>query len=224
MDPKWGLGFALATFVSYGGCADRATPSVNAQKKTDSGTTPADTIRIAPDVAQRLRQFPPTVIDFDRSLLDPNETEVVTKLIDASREIDEIFWRQVSEDNPALRDRLARHVSQTPADRPAFDYFEIMYGPWDRLKGNEPFIGSAPKPPGAGFYPPDLTKDEWERWLSAHPEDRESFQDLVKLIRREGTRLKPCRTRAHMPIGFLAPRIDCVRPHKRRATFRCANT
>jgi hypothetical protein len=190
MDKRWGLGFALAAFVSHGGCADRATPSVNTQKKTDSGTTPTEAIRIALDVPQRVRQFPPTKIDYDRSLLDPNETEVVTKLIDASREIDEIFWRQVSEDNPTLRDQLVKHVSQNPADAAALDYFEIMYGPWDRLKGNEPFIGSAPKPPGAGFYPPDLTKDEWERWLSAHPEDRESFQGLMTLIRREGTGLK----------------------------------
>src|SRR5438045_9102578 len=65
-------------------------------------TTTAQDMVIAPDVAQRAAQLPKTVIDYDRSLLNDNERQVVAKLIEASKQIDEIFWRQVSEDNPAL--------------------------------------------------------------------------------------------------------------------------
>jgi hypothetical protein len=48
-----------------------------------------------------------------------------------------------------------------------------MVGPWDRIDGYAPFLGRQPHPPGAGFYPQDLTAEEFEAWLEAHPEDRE---------------------------------------------------
>ena len=72
---------------------------------------------IAPDVARRTAQLPRTVIDYDHSLLNDNERQVVAKLIDASKLIDEIFWRQVSEDNPKWREALAIQGG------PAYDYF-----------------------------------------------------------------------------------------------------
>ncbi|HEX7253700.1 MAG TPA: peptidase, partial [Thermoanaerobaculia bacterium] len=106
--------------------------------------------------------------------------------IEASREIDEIYLRQVSEENPVLRDQLSKTAGPDSNARAAISYFEIMYGPWDRLKGNEPFIGARPKPPGASFYPPDITREELEKWIAAHPRERESFQGLSTVIRREG--------------------------------------
>ena len=73
---------------------------------TNPSAPPAAASRtVAPDVAQRMAQLPRTVIDYDHSLLDDNERQVVAKLIEASKQIDEIYWRQVSEENPAWRDR-----------------------------------------------------------------------------------------------------------------------
>ena len=60
--------------------------------------------RSRPTSPQRMAQLPRTVIDYDHSLLNDNERQVVAKLIEASKQIDEIYWRQVSEENPALRD------------------------------------------------------------------------------------------------------------------------
>src|ERR671937_2064888 len=117
----------------------------------------ATIIQCASYVAHRVAQLPRTVIDYDHSLLNDNERQVVAKLIEASKLIDEIFWRQVSEDNPALRDRL-------PKPSVAYDYFVMNKGPWDRLKDDEPFIGTKKKPAGAAFYPEDLTKEEFERY------------------------------------------------------------
>jgi hypothetical protein len=190
MHKRLGSFAAAIVFTMWGaGCADRSATPVSAPSKTAPPAAPDVSLRLVPDIAQRLSQFPATGIDYDRSLLDLKETEVLQKLIEASREIDEIYWRQVSEENPALRERLSRDFRQTPAGAAAFDYFEIMYGPWDRLKGDEPFIGTRPKPPGAGFYPADMTKEEFERWLGAHPADRDSFQGLLTLIRRDADRL-----------------------------------
>ncbi|MGH9857055.1 MAG: hypothetical protein ACRD4B_04335, partial [Acidobacteriota bacterium] len=58
---------------------------------------------VVPDLEHRIEQLPATVIDYDRNLLNENEKQVVGKLIDACRYMDDIFWRMVSEENPALR-------------------------------------------------------------------------------------------------------------------------
>jgi hypothetical protein len=147
-------------------------------------------LTFAPDIAARLRQLPDTRIDYDRSLLDERETRVVAKLIEASREMDEIFLRQVSEENPAMRERLVAMVREKRAGaQDALKYFDINKGPWDRLKADEPFIGSRKKPAGAAFYPTDMTKEEFERWIADHPQDKEAFQGLFTVIRRDGNRL-----------------------------------
>jgi hypothetical protein len=144
----------------------------------------------APDILERLGKLPPTQIDYDRKLLDERETRAIQKLFEASREIDAIYLRQVAPENPSLRERLASLVRQgKPGAIDAIAYFDVMDGPWDRLRGDEPFIGSRPKPPGAGFYPIDITKEEFERWIAAHPQDREAFQSGTTVIRREGGRL-----------------------------------
>jgi hypothetical protein len=167
------------------GCGTAAAP-------VNRAPTPAAAaeLRFAPDIARRSAQLPPTRLDYDRSLLDDGETRALGKLIEASREVDEIFLRQVSEENPSLKESLDRLAGAgRPGAAAAAAYFAINKGPWDRLKANEPFIGDRPKPAGAAFYPADLTKEEFERWLSAHPADKDAFQGLFSVIRREGDRL-----------------------------------
>src|SRR5687768_12700258 len=91
---------------------------------------PRGKLTVLPGVELRLRQLPKTVIDYDRSLLDENERQVVAKLIEASKFIDEIYWRQVSEENPDYRTRLAAQATQSDRDRAAFDYFIAHRGRW----------------------------------------------------------------------------------------------
>ncbi|MHB0968845.1 MAG: dipeptidyl-peptidase 3 family protein [Thermoanaerobaculia bacterium] len=146
-------------------------------------------ITAAADAGARLQKMPRTMIDYDRTLLDDNETQVLEKLIEASKLIDEIFFLQVSELNPARREVLYGAAS-TEELRATANYFRIMYGPWDRIHENERFVTFAgdngPKPVGAGFYPPDMTKEEFESWIAAHPNDRAAFEGLFTVIRRQG--------------------------------------
>ncbi len=147
-------------------------------------------LRFAPDIPAELAKLPRTPIDYDRSVLDAREAGALAELIEASRPMGEIFLRQVSPKNPELRRRLtsaSAHGVEGASD--ALAYFRINAGPWDRLRADAPFIGAAPKPPGAGFYPPDLTKDDFERWVSAHPGDRKTFESPVTVIRRDGKNL-----------------------------------
>ncbi|MGZ7080524.1 MAG: dipeptidyl-peptidase 3 family protein, partial [Thermoanaerobaculia bacterium] len=127
-------------------------------------------LEVAPDTAQRLVQLPKTPIDYDRSLLNDNEKQVVAKLIEASRYVDEIYWRQVSAENPDLRARLQAQAADSPLDRAGYEYFLANKGRWDRLKLNDPFIApfgpAGHKPDGAALYPADMTKREFEGWAN----------------------------------------------------------
>ena len=155
-------------------------------------TQPMKTIEkltVAADTPQRLAQLPRTVIDYDRSLLNDNERQVVAKLIEASKLIDEIFWRQVSEQNPDLRSRLQTQANDSALDRAGYEYFLMNKGPWDRLKRDEPFVGTKAKPAGAAFYPEDITKEEFERYVAAHPEKKIELQWLFTIVRRDGSDL-----------------------------------
>jgi Peptidase family M49 len=170
--------------VTGGACSREKAPVKPAGGSGTSGLV------FARDIPERLRQLAPTPIDYDRALLDPKETQVVAKLIDASRFMNDIFLAQVSEKNPALRDRV--YAAGAPGDttaRMALTLFDIHKGPWDRVKNNEPFIGKDPKPPGAGFYPTNMTKEEFERWVAAHPPDKATFEGLYTIIRRRGQSL-----------------------------------
>jgi Peptidase family M49 len=152
--------------------------------------TETDKLPIAPDTPRRATQLPRTVIDYDHALLTDSERQVVAKLIEASRQIDEIFLRQVSEDNPSMRGRLANQAAAptaTPLDRAGYDYFIINKGPWDRLAEDQPFVGTAKKPAGAAFYPGDITKSELEQYVAKNPRKKEELEGLFTVVRHDGT-------------------------------------
>jgi hypothetical protein len=94
-------------------------------------------------------------------------------LIEASNVMDDLFWRQAFRDDYA--DWLAS-IGVAGTRR----FAELNYGPWDRLDGEKPFMdGFGGKPPGANFYPADMTVEEFE----AAPLDGK--RGLYSLIRRD---------------------------------------
>ncbi|MGZ8711037.1 MAG: dipeptidyl-peptidase 3 family protein, partial [Thermoanaerobaculia bacterium] len=160
------------------------------QQTASPAAPPRGNLEVLPGVELRLQQLPKTVIDYDRTLLDDNEKQVVAKLIEASKFIDEIFWRQVSEQNPDYRTRLAAQVTRSDRNRAGYEYFIANKGRWDRLAQDEPFVepfgAAGHKPEGAAFYPLDMTKDEMEKYLAAHPEQKDALQGLFTVVRRQG--------------------------------------
>ncbi|MDX1660292.1 MAG: peptidase [Gemmatimonadota bacterium] len=148
------------------------------------GVTPAD-------MRAKVAQFASVELGFDESLLDADRKVVVAKLVEASRLLDEIFLRQVWRDNPAYAEQVAR--AEGEGMDAAREYYEIMYGPWDRLEHDEPFLLVGPKPAGAGYYPSGVTKAEIEAWLEKHPDDREAFTSYYTILARtrEGLRAVP---------------------------------
>jgi hypothetical protein len=159
-----------------GACAPRAaTP-----EPVENGEEVA--LVVAPDIDTRLARLAPTELAADLAGLSTEDQRVLALLLEAARSMDEIFLRQAWTGNPGLRDRLAK--LDGPAGEAVRTYFQVNFGPWDRLRDREPFLVDKPHPPGAGYYPEDLTVEEWEAWLAAHPEDEAALTSLHAVIRR----------------------------------------
>lgn len=139
-------------------------------------------------VKGQIAKLAPVEISVDPSLLNENDKAVLAKLVEAARLMDEIFLRQVYSRNVAIREALQQ--GSNPDYPTLLTYFTINFGPFDRLNHDEPFINlKHKKPGGANFYPEDMTREEFEAWIQAHPEDEEAFTSNFTIIRREGDRL-----------------------------------
>ncbi len=139
-------------------------------------------------IEERLRAYAPVHLRADTSVLDENQQKVLLKLVEAAKAIDPAFWHQSAHEALAVRAEL--EASKRPEDRTILEYVLINYGPFDRRFENERFYGKgSPKPPGAGFYPHDLTKEEFETYVESHPEVKASFEKLNTVIKRKGSEL-----------------------------------
>lgn len=138
-------------------------------------------------VQSQLKKFAPVTIAYDKTFLSEQDQRVVLKLVEAARSIDQIFLHQVYSENESLKKALLK--SKDNDIQPYLDYFQIMYGPFDRLDENKPFLGANSKPAGANFYPGDLTKEEFNQWIENHPESKNDFESNFTIIRRENNEL-----------------------------------
>ncbi|MDZ4822316.1 MAG: Zn-dependent hydrolase [Flavobacteriales bacterium] len=107
--------------------------------------------------AKRAGIYTPVKLTSDLSQLTDEEKKVLKLLIQAADVMNDIFWKEAYGNKNELLDAID--------DKDARNFAEMNYGPWDRLDGNKPFIeGIGEKPKGAGFYPADMTKEEFEKW------------------------------------------------------------
>jgi hypothetical protein len=139
------------------------------------------------EINKRIAKYTPIILRADMSGLPESERKALAKLIEAARAIDDIYWKQRSVEGLELRTKLAKSRSAT--DRALLHYLKINYGPYDKSDGDKPFIGTKPIPDGGTFYPEDLTKEEFERYLAEHPEVKDEFQKINTVIRRSGDKL-----------------------------------
>ncbi|HPW44872.1 MAG TPA: peptidase [bacterium] len=138
-------------------------------------------------VKTQLDKFSPVTIKVDSKLLDARQKKMVKELVAAADYIDKIFLMQVYENNYEIKKKLEASKGKKSA---LLEYFKINYGPFDRLDHDKPFVeGVGFKPLGANFYPSDMTKDEFEKWLKKHPKDRPAFESNFTVIKRDDKRL-----------------------------------
>ncbi len=117
----------------------------------------------------------------DTQVLTENEREMLPLLVDAAKEMDQVFWLQAFQAPEPFLSNIA--------DPKLRQFAAINYGPWDRLQDNRPFLpGYGPKPKGAGFYPQDLSTEVFDAYLAQHPEQAESLKSMYSVVRRDGDR------------------------------------
>ena len=105
----------------------------------------------------------------DLSGISDNGKEVLNLYRFAADEADAIYWEQYFGDKQALLDGISDPFQKA--------FAEINYGPWDRTNGESFIEGYGKRPAGSGFYPSDMTEEEFDAWDNP---DKDSPYTLVR--------------------------------------------
>ncbi len=153
---------ALVAFAATFGCA----------KKEKMTIEPVD-------VSAGLKQYAPYDIAVPWQVIGEKDKPALAKIYGACKIMDELFLTQVWARNDELREELGRRGNPD-----LLRFFWRNFGPWDRLDADAPVLVKEPKPPGANFYPEDMTKSEFENWVVNHPQAKDAFESSFTVIRR----------------------------------------
>jgi hypothetical protein len=168
---RWLIAASAASFAAVTACNVSTSNQDNAAAGTGTEASAADklaTVEMA----------------VDTSYLTAEEKQVVNLLIQAADLMNPIYLRQVSADNPRLREEIVRS-----GDKALLERFDTFMGPWDEVSEDQPFYGNAPRPIGAGFYPAGLTKAQFDDYLAKHPDEAKALTDPYTVVKRQGDKL-----------------------------------
>ena len=127
---------------------------------------------VMPDLNQ-LKQmsarFAPVTPKYDTAALSAGDRKALPKLVEAARVLNHLFMDQLWSGNRDLYAKLQKDT--TPLGKERLHYFWLNKGPWSDLDDHAAFVPGVPerKPLGANFYPPDMTREEFEAWVKTLP-------------------------------------------------------
>jgi hypothetical protein len=110
-----------------------------------------------------------TRIEADISHLSESQKSVLAYLIEATKHIQDLYMMQRNAKNVQIIEALREQKKDS-----LLKIFYIMAGGVNEFD-NTVFIKDYVQQDGCGFYPEDLTIEEWNEWLENHPEDEEEF-------------------------------------------------
>ena len=127
-----------------------ALVSCGADKQPEPTVSPLTTVEPRPEI------YADVTLTADLSVYTESQREMIGLLVDASQIMDDLFWKQTyGDDYESWLGSIGVTEARLFADQ--------NYGPWDRLDDLKPFMdGVGAKPPGANFYPQDMSKEEFE--------------------------------------------------------------
>src|SRR5215469_12916372 len=132
-------------------------------------------------LSQRLAQWKPVDMSYHPETLSARERQMVEKLVEACRLLDDVYWRQ--------SDLTGLNLYKTSGESQVKRMLMIMGSRWDLLDENRPFVGNDPRPPGHELYPKDLTRFKIEQYVAEHPADKDTIYDPFTVVKRQGQRL-----------------------------------
>ncbi len=125
-------------------------------------------------LGMKLNEYASFKLTADLSALTPNQQKMIPILIEAAQIMDDLYWKEAYGKRETFLSGDADEVTK--------QYFEVNYGPWDRLRGDEPFLeGVGEKPKGALFYPEDMTAEEFEAF------EDQAKSSLYTFVKRDGS-------------------------------------
>jgi hypothetical protein len=190
-----GVVLAVAVVVASTVCSAFAQtnnqPAATKTKKTTAVTdrkVAAADLKVVPNLTQRLARFRQVQMPFHNGDYSPGEQQLVAKLVDACLYLEDIYWRQV--DPESLELYLSLTKSSDPKTLELRRYLWINGSRFDLLDANQPFVGTDPMPPGRGFYPQGLTRDQIEQYVKDHPDKRAEIYSPTTVVRWNGAELE----------------------------------
>ena len=166
---------------------------IHAQTKPAAKTK----LKIADDIAARVAKFKPVDMPIDSAGLSARERQMVDKLVDASRYLEDIFWRQSDPGALPLYQQLAS--SKDEREQLARKYIFINASRFDLLEENQPFVCTSaeansgacpPMYPGRGFYPHGLTKEQVADYIKQHPDAKDAIYHPQTVVQRKGNQIE----------------------------------
>ena len=184
------------------------------QKKTRAmtgsaakGGAPAD-LKVAADLGQRLAKFQHVRMPFQKAGLSAREQQLVRKLVEACGYLESIYWRQSDPEGLTLYQSLAS--SRNLRDGKLRTYLWINASRFDLIDQDRPFVGTEAVPPGRGFYPANLTRDQVEQYVKLHPEQKAAIYNQFTIVRWNQERLEA--VPYHIAFrAFLEPAANALR-------------
>ena len=168
LNPILRLAGAATVSILLVSCAPEPAPETNFQ--------PLEVVAPRPEI------YADFTLTADLDSLSDDQREMIKLLIDAAQIMDDLFWRQ------AYGDGYEAWL-ESIADADTRRFAELNYGPWDRLDGDKPFMdGIGAKPPGANFYPADMSKEEFEQ---AYLPGKNGLYSLIRRDAEGGLTLVP---------------------------------
>ena len=134
-----------------------------------------------PYVQNQLTKWKPVRMRFDSAGLSDRERKMVDRLVEASRAMEDIYWRQ------ADPEALKLYLTTKDADLKRF--LMINGSRYDLINENHPFAGAGPIPPGRNLYPAGLTRAQIEDYVKRHPDRKNEIYGGYTVVLRKGSDL-----------------------------------
>ncbi len=125
--------------------------------------------------AERAAKWKPVTIPYNRAGLSQREQQMVAKLADACRLMDQLYWHQSD-----LGGYVMYHTTQNEV---LGRLFAINGSRWDLVDENFPVIGEEPLVPGHELYPFGLSQRGIEAYAAAHPDEKAALYNPWTVVR-----------------------------------------
>ena len=197
--------FFILLMSTFGAAQQKKTRAMTGSAA--KGGAPAD-LKVAADLGQRLAKFQHVRMPFQTAGLSAREQQLVRKLVEACGYLESIYWRQSDAEGLTLYQSLAS--SRNLRDGKLRTYLWINASRFDLIDQDRPFVGTEPAPPGRGFYPANLTRDQVEQYIKLHPEQKAAIYNQFTIVRWNQERLEA--VPYHIAFrAFLEPAANALR-------------